>query len=88
MIFPFKKTNAICVTPSHGKETLTNLFELLTEEQRAAIRLVSADGTKNSHVSFTQTDDASFDIPNYHLSMVQCNFSVSVVNSDFCSKNT
>ncbi len=36
----------VWVAPGHGKETLTKLFELLSEEQRAAIQLVSADGAK------------------------------------------
>lgn len=36
----------IWVTPGHGKKTLTKFFELLSEEQRASIRLVSADGAK------------------------------------------
>ena len=37
---------AIWVAPGHGRETLTKFFELLSEEQRASIRLVSADGAK------------------------------------------
>ena len=36
----------VWVSPGHGKETLSAFFELLSEEQRAAIRLVSADGAK------------------------------------------
>lgn len=36
----------VWVTPGHGKETLTKFFELLSEGQRAAIRLVAADGAK------------------------------------------
>lgn len=37
---------AIWVAPGHGRETLTKFFGLLSEEQRASIRLVSADGAK------------------------------------------
>ena len=36
----------VWVAPGHGRETLAKFFELLSEEQRAAIRLVSADGAK------------------------------------------
>lgn len=36
----------IWIAPGHGKATLTEFFELLTEEQRAAIKVVSADGAK------------------------------------------
>lgn len=36
----------VWVAPGHGRETLTKFFGLLSEEQRAAIRLVSADGAK------------------------------------------
>lgn len=36
----------VWVAPGHGKEVLTKFFELLTEEQRAAIKIVSADGAK------------------------------------------
>lgn len=36
----------VWVAPGHGKEILTKFFELLSEEQRAAIQLVSADGAK------------------------------------------
>ena len=32
--------------PGHGKEVLTSFFSLLTEEQRNAIKVVSADGAK------------------------------------------
>lgn len=36
----------VWVAPGHGRDTLTEFFKLLSEEQRAAIRLVSADGAK------------------------------------------
>lgn len=36
----------VWAAPGHGRETLTKFFGLLSEEQRAAIRLVSADGAK------------------------------------------
>lgn len=36
----------VWVAPGYGRETLTKFFCLLSEEQRAAIRLVSADGAK------------------------------------------
>lgn len=36
----------VWVAPGYGRETLTKFFGLLSEEQRAAIRLVSADGAK------------------------------------------
>lgn len=36
----------VWVAPGHGRETLSKFFGLLSEEQRCAIRLVSADGAK------------------------------------------
>ena len=36
----------VWAAPGHGKEALAKFFEQLSEEQRAAIRLVSADGAK------------------------------------------
>ena len=36
----------IWAAPGHGKEILSKFFGLLTEEQRASIRLISADGAK------------------------------------------
>ena len=36
----------VWAAPGHGKEVLAKFFEQLSEEQRAAIRLVSADGAK------------------------------------------
>lgn len=38
--------NVIWVAQGHGKEVLTKFFEELTTEQRASIKLVSADGAK------------------------------------------
>jgi len=38
--------NVVWVAPGYGKEVLTQFFQLLTEEQRAAIKVVSADGAK------------------------------------------
>jgi transposase len=36
----------VWAAPRHGKEVLEGFFKLLTEEQRASIRLVSADGAR------------------------------------------
>lgn len=36
----------VWVAPGHGKEVLANFFSLLTEEQRNAIKIVSADGAR------------------------------------------
>ena len=36
--------SAVFLTAVYGKEALSHFFELLTEEQRASIRCVSADG--------------------------------------------
>lgn len=36
----------VWMAPGHGRETLTKFFGLISEGQRAAIRPVSADGTK------------------------------------------
>ena len=36
----------VWVAPGHGKNVLTAFFSLLTEEQRSAIKIVSADGAR------------------------------------------
>ena len=40
------KSSVIWCAPGYGKEVLSQFFELLSEEQRASIRCVSADGAR------------------------------------------
>lgn len=40
------KSSVIWCTPGYGKDVLSQFFELLSEEQRASIRCVSADGAR------------------------------------------
>ena len=46
VVIDHDKSNVIWCAPGYGKEVLSQFFELLSEEQRASIHCVSADGAR------------------------------------------